>query len=448
MSRGVALLRQGDCAVEVLAGVSEEKLIAHIQQGLADPTRQPMQLVLVPWYLYATWSKLEGFFGLTRSHGPTVAGYYGESVAAKDFPKSRDLGRATFIDLANLDPMDWARVVRAAGFDSLRSGCLGLLAAGSAVYADPWLNGTALGARIDSLNQLADATDWQKRLPAARQILSALWGLIFEEGTGKADFHQPPKTLKATFQTGMDARAWVFRLCFPSQHFGPAEVLSRFWPNEAEATALSQLLLQSSDLLRVHWMADSGSVEITAVLFASAPSVSRPKDARTLWLEPLQSAQMMENPFDKPGSPQAPHLKALPVANAAPAAVKPVAMDEKQARLMADTSAKLRDLTQMVRERDEVIRELRSGGVGTAPPLPPPDTDGLLEAFQFRFFEADNELRRLEQQVAEIERTGSDPLRIAALKRRIAELTEKEKGWIRTIAQTIDLYRQKRSAGG
>ena len=452
MARGVAILRQGDCAVEVLSGAgTEEKVMAHLRGSGGDPSHQPIHLVLVPWNHYMEWSKLEGLFGLSRTHGPTLAGYFGEPIPAVKLPASRDIPRAILVDLANLDPLDWARTVRAIGLESLRSGCLGLLAPGTSVYTDHWLNGTPLGPRIDSISQLSEVTaipDWQKRLPAARQITSALWSLIFEEGIGKADFNLPPKTLKASFQSGVDARAWVFRLCFSSQHFGPNEVMTRFWPNSADPWSLPQQIRKASDLLRVHWLPDSGSVEITAVLFASAPSVLRPRDARTLWLEPIQATLVTENPLEKAGSSSAPYLKALPLGAAIPSAAKPAAPDERQSKILSEMAGKLRDLSQMIRERDESIRELRSGGVGTAQPLPPPDTEGLLEAFQFRFAEAEDELQRLEQQVLEAERGNGDAIRLARTKKRIQELTEKEKNWIRTIAQTLERYRLKRAGGG
>ncbi len=441
LARGVSILRGSNCAVEVLSGeMTEERVIARLAQARGNPDKQPLQLVLVPWHKYFLWNKLEGYLGLTRNHGPTVAGYLAEKTAWKDLPASRSIPRVVLLDLSQLDPQEWARVVRAAGVESSKSGINGLLSSPPSSYAETWLNGTLLGPRIDGLAilpEVRESPEWVKRLPTARILLSSLWSMIFDEGSGKSDFNLPPKIPKAFFQTGIDPRAWVFRLCFSGQNLGQAEILRRFWPQASEPTALPQLLIRYSDLLRVHWAPENNAVEITCALFQSAPSVQHPQAVRTLWIDPAQSIPT-NDPLAKP----------FPLGGAAPVAVRPTGPDERSSKALNDAALKLREMTQNIRERDEIIKELRAGGVGSAAPLPPPDTEALLETFQFRFAEAEDELRRLESAVQ-----GADPAdlkgpRLAVLQKRISVLTEMEKNWIRSIATTLERYKSRRAAGG
>jgi hypothetical protein len=433
LARGVALLRQGDCAVEVLPGGTKEEAV--IERLVAGSNPQPIHLVLAPWHQYLKWNRLEGHLGLTRTGGPTLAGYLAETTTWKEIPPGRDVPRLTLLDLAQLDPIEWSRVVRAAAAEGLRSGVAPLLAPQAPLYAETWMNGTPLGPRLDALALLAEvknSPEWTKRLPSARILLSSLWSLIFEEGSGKSDFHLPPKVPKATFQCGIDARAWIFRLCFPSPQLAQSEILGRFWPTPEEPLALPQLLLKYSDLLRVHWVPENHAVEITAGLFHSAPSVARAHTVRTLWLDPIAGFEANE-----------PKAKPFP---AVAAGTPPARAPEGPAK--PDTSEKIRELSAMIRERDEIIRELRAGGVGSAPPMPPPDTEAILETFRFRFDEAEQELIHLEAAVAQAEQQGVSGPKLAVLKKRIAELTEREKDWVRTIAQTLERFKARRAAGG
>src|SRR5687768_44006 len=40
--------------------------------------RETLDLLMVPWHTYLHYQKLEAQFGLTRTHGPTMVGYFAE----------------------------------------------------------------------------------------------------------------------------------------------------------------------------------------------------------------------------------------------------------------------------------------------------------------------------------------------------------------------------------
>ena len=91
--------------------------------------------------------------------------------------------------------------------------------------------------------------------------------------------------------------------------------------------------------------------------------------------------------------------------------------------------------------RDELIQELRSGGVSTAPALPAPDADALLEAFQQKYFETRYQIRQFEIQIQDIEKNGANPEQIELLRLKIAKLHAQETNWVKKLAITIETYR-------
>jgi hypothetical protein len=82
--------------------------------------------------------------------------------------------------------------------------------------------------------------------------------------------------------------------------------------------------------------------------------------------------------------------------------------------------------------------------VGTAPPLPPPDPESLLEAFQERFFEARLMIRNLELEIVDAERQGASAAQLEQIRQKIAALANRERAWLQKLTATIELYREAR----
>jgi hypothetical protein len=160
---------------------------------------------------------------------------------------------------------------------------------------------------------------------------------------------------------------------------------------------------------------------------------------KTLWIEPLNERFLSE--------PK--HLKIFPIAQASAAPQAPQASGitdaEKMKKLLGDAADRMKALKQMVAERDQVIRELRSGGVGVSQTLPMPDAEALLEAFQHRYSEAQFEIRKLELQIHSAETKGASPGLIQSLQGQVEQWTKKEEEWIQKIQETIQTEKKRRS---
>ena len=100
----------------------------------------------------------------------------------------------------------------------------------------------------------------------------------------------------------------------------------------------------------------------------------------------------------------------------------------------------IRDLNKKLADKEDLIKELKRGGVGVAAPPPPPDAEALLEAFQHRYSEVRYQIEQLEEQVNEAQKLHPDEIK--RLKGRIDALLNREKDWIQTLSNTLESLRE------
>ncbi len=448
LARVVASAR-GYADVKTLSGdTTEESLVKQLETMSAN-------LVLVPWYRYLAWSRVEALYGLTRTSGPTFAGYFCEQLLPYELGGQADHLRAILIDFTNPEGSEIHTTLRSLVSPPRRSGIRPLLETASPVYCENWYQGQGLGARMDAVLALPEIanTDWSKRANSIRLCLNAFWSLIYEEGPGKGEITQAlgSKSPRAYFQIGVNARCVAMRLCYSMPQWSPKDTLGQFWPEPKRPTSAAQLLLRYADFLRVHTVAENQDIEVVATLFPSAAAERGFGQVHTLWVEPITAQLITEAPFEAPG-PAKKHLLPLPLTgggggprlatdDAARAGIGHKAKD----RFIVEAAVKIRELKNLLAERDDMINELRAGGVGTSQPMPPPDAESLLEAFQERYFEARFQIRQFEISIAQLERGGATPEQIEALRVRMNALANREQAWIKRIAATLEHFRESKT---
>jgi hypothetical protein len=443
LMRTVNALRQHVTLIPLRSDLTEAAVLEQLES-------QQIQLVLVPWYRYLAWTRVEAFYGLTRTSGPTFAGYFADQVAPGELPLPSEHLRAILLDLVHLSTHDSLTLLLSLIQPEKRSGIRPLIDRGTTVFTESWAGAQPLGSKLDGILSLPEiaGSDWVKRSTAIRGAVSALWSLVYEEGPGKGEFAQTigAKSPKGYFQMAADPRSLMFRLCYSMSGWAPKDVMAQFWPDGKRPFAASQLLLRFCDFVRVHIIAESPDLEVIAGFYPSAPSEKLPSSARSLWIEPLAPQLIEEVPFAAPG-PANPLLKPFPgVVVAATRAAAGTGLEDPAAkdRFIFNAAVKLRELKRALEEREEQIRELKSGGVGTAPPLPLPDPESLLEAFQERFFEARLQIRQLELSIVDAERTGATPQQLESIRQKIAALTQRERSWLSKLTGTVQLYRESK----
>ena len=260
LSRKIDALRPFARFEILSSALTENELLKHLEP-------RSIQLMLLPWYRYIASKKIEAFYGLTRTTGPTCVGYFGDPVALYELGESTEYLRSILLDFTNLSVAETVSLFSAVALEQNRSGIRPLLGGTTPIYTENWYagGGTPLGPRLDvlsSIPEIRQSPEWQSRSSSIRIAISSFWSLIFEEGPGNEGLALAltSKNPKACFQLGASARCLALRLCYPSASASPRDVLSAFWPKRTDLTRASQLLLRHCDFLRVHLISETQMV--------------------------------------------------------------------------------------------------------------------------------------------------------------------------------------------
>lgn len=438
LNRSIDILRR-IAEVRILpAGTSEDELLLKLNE-------LSCQLIIVPWYRYLVWSRVEAVYGLTRTTGPTFAGYFCEPLLPYELGAHEDQLslRTILLDFSGLTPHESLIIVRSLFQDSTRGGIYPLLTGESQVYTEAWNSGKGNGIRMDVISGLPEVIEhgWGVRANAIRICMTALWSLVYD-GPGKSEMSQAISAVantqaRAQFNVSASAQGLVFRLCYGVPGGSPKSVFEEFWPNTTQQVSSAQLLIRYGDFLRVHWIPETSEIEVVVGFFRSGPSEAYFAHVHTLWIEPISNKLVFATPKnclkDLPGMP-------IPLAQAQRDSEKVSEIKAKD-RAIADASSKIKALHEALAEKDRQILELRAGGVGTAEPLPPPQMEDLVETFQERYFEARYQIRQFELEIADLEKKGATQGQIEALQKKMAALIHREHSWIKRISTALRSFR-------
>ena len=411
-----------------------------------------VRLVVAPLKEYLSWKLIDAFLGTMRTRGPTFAGHFTEPTPLEILEdRSSSSLRKIVLDCYHLTPAEVFLMVQSLVDENNRSGLLPLLQPNTPIYCENWFDNQGLGHRIDLLLGLSQVskTDWAQRASSLRILLTSLWTLVYEEGPGKGANkvkREGDSMPLAYFQFAADPRIAVMRLFFHSLPMSaPLEALKVFIPDRERPSRASQLLLRFSDFLRVHSVPETHSLEIVTGLLPSAPAERSFSSLHTFWIDPLADALMSERPYSMP-NPQSPRLVKLSSEEIQAPRLKlvenkPSPAERIHKKLINDATQEIRQLKSQLHERNEKIRELRLGGIGASHPLPPPEPEDLLEAFQERFFDAQYQIRQFELQLERLKAGGAQSYEMEALRLKMEALANREKSWIQKILLTLQSYR-------
>lgn len=392
-------------------GLDEEAALAKLEQASCD-------LVLLPWYRYLSWSRVEGHFGLNRTQGRTCAGYFIEPILNAELDYRPSYQRIILLDFTRLSARDSALLALSLADEGLRCGLPGLFDSKPApkFWSTKWNSQDDLGAFLVELSKLDVRNDASFLNPFLfKSALLALWDIVFEE-SGR----------RAVFEIAFTTEKLAVRVIYPKQGWSPVDVIDAFYPSLEKRTQPYQLLRALSDALRVHWIAERGEIEITLAFTADAPTEKGFDEIHTLWVEPI-----------------APHLLT----------------DEKSGlKLLSDTlharekseadrlTEKLEQLRKELQLKEKKIQEMRMGGVGQPPPQGLPEPQMLIDAFSQRFFENIHRVRQLKEDIDKASGEGAFQSHVEHLKKELAQAHREEDAWMMKIAAILKAYREHRDA--
>ncbi len=425
-----------------------------LQQRLAA---QPELRLVLPWDRYARSLRLEP--------ADRIAGYFSEAITlaqiVPEISKSSGahLGRHILLDWNTAAATSIAQIVHWTGLwlnPGVATGMRPLVKPESLIYCENWQPGAGMGFRLDQAQSAIESltpensSRWHPHLPRVRSILCDLWSAVYEFGAARAITSQQG-TPVAYFQLSGHADLLVFRLQFPTMSTHATEVLGELNPLGHAKSAADRAahpvhrIYRDADFLRAHFFKENPSVELTVALRWTPPSqeVITQQPLKPLWLAQTPLSLLKEPPFEAP-SPQEPRLRVLPSAAVAPREVSSGG-DAARDRKLQEAAQLIQRMRGELKQKDELISELRAGGVGTSQPLPPPDAQGLLLAFQQRYFEMNLSIRKLEAQVHQLESGQAAPAQLEPVKRKLQTLQEQEREWLTTLSDTLGRVRSAKA---
>lgn len=247
-------------------------------------------LVLLPWYHYLQWKRVEAFFGTYRLQGTTVAGYFADALLPFEFSTIPNYQRFILLDFYRWESADIEWILRSLLTTRTHSGLAGLCTRTTPVYVDEWFDDAASAPRsIENCLKLpiVQNTTFGPRTSSIRLYLTSLWSMCFE---GRHAL--PSQTPAATFEVAEIQQKLVIKLLFETSEHTLQRMMGALWPAATGSTAsLFSPLKEMSrqvDYLRVQQFPESQQVEITGIFFPQAPVLQFPNELRGWWIEPLQ----------------------------------------------------------------------------------------------------------------------------------------------------------------
>ena len=268
---------------------SESEVIAWVEKN-------KIQLVMLPWYLYLTWKKLEGHFGLLRLDGATVAGYFADPVLPFEFSHAPNYHRNILFDFYRFEQAEIELMMSALLHSHKRAGFAGMIQKDTPLFHMDWYDHDAASTRVlDTIYKLVlfQNSVWANRISHLHFYLHALWELF-----GKAKRSTVSAHPCAEFEVSEFNKRLAIKFIFESSELSVKNMLQYCWPNATHHLHAMNELIRNSDFIRVHHYPESQQVEITAFFIPSAPSIHYPHEVRGFWIEPLKHKYLKTNKDD------------------------------------------------------------------------------------------------------------------------------------------------------
>jgi hypothetical protein len=279
--------------MEVLPStLSEAEVIEHF-------THHSYSLILLPWYKYLAWKKIESHFGALRMQGPTVVGYFADAILPFEFSKMPNFNRMILLDFYRLDQTEIEMMIHSLSREERKSGLSAFVDKNTQIFHSSWYNHDHASTRcVDSAMSipLLKSAQWSGRMPALRIYLTALWTLCFRER------HSMQSTEScAELEISEVNKRLAIKLVFESRELTLKHTMDHLWPADAQNKDGSvRELVRNSDFLRVSHFPESHLVEMTAFFTPDAPSKHYPGEVRGFWVEPLKN-KFLKIDEDLPG---------------------------------------------------------------------------------------------------------------------------------------------------
>jgi hypothetical protein len=425
--------------------VSEEELIQNLKGD-------EFTLVLAPAHKYLRWNKVEGAFGPSRKTGPAFAGYFAQNIEEKEKTHlfERLTPRLLLFDFEKSTPSETLIWISALAQEKQRFGLEPLISPDATIYFDRWDESSDVFLKMEKTLALPEVQSelWKPHLNTLRISLLGLWSWIYEEGPGKETLSQSQRA-KALFLISANEKNVYMRISTVFPGWRQKDLLSAFSKSLEKKSSPFSLFFQNADFIRLQTIDDGPDLDLTLGFSAEGFLDAASQKIPTLWIEPIGSSLIESIHHDSLPEDFSSRYQPLNAVSSSQTRQSnsnrliSEKINQKMGRLIEDNQKLKQDL----REHQEVIRELKNGGVGSAPPLAPPDVPALIEALQEKYFDGQFQIRQFEYDIQKVNRLGGDEKVIKALDLKMKSLIKKQDEWISELASIIRRVKEERDAG-
>lgn len=405
------------------------------------------QWVFLPWYSYLEWNRLEASLKSPDHGDARLAGYFADQVPIDALPESLRRNRCMLLDLKTLSPLDLKKMIHSFSDPKLRTGLHAFIGDRTTLYTDEWLPSDPLGKLFDAFTaHLQQFEAWRGNSHVLYHCFIALWSLLYENLQSQDALIQASKTSSeslAHFEFANEENTLLLRLVFVKPLWKITELLEAFWPQTNRIHQSSQWFRQNADWMRVTQAKGSSEIEL---LLAFTPNREFPvlgSSLRTFWVETMTERNFNQEPEKIPNR-QVP----LRIVTETPSGLqeenKNLEAIKKKDLFIQAQNTQLQEYREEIAKQKQLLQELRMGGVGSAPPLPKPDPETLLDAFKNLYHIASQEISDIEEQLQqETELSSQERFRI---EKRLDYLKQCEALWIQHLGEILKEFKKRRKA--
>lgn len=326
------------------------------------------QLVMLPWYKYLAWKKVEAFFGLTRTSGPTVAAYTAETLDPKNFPDIPDYPRFYLFDLVRFSPNENLKLITPLLSNETRTGIQPLLKPNSTIHFFNWDGRERTSLMLEGWFELPEFSGiYKDRKHAISSAFEGAKDLLF--GSSISTSGMP------CVHFGMDAETITVRIGVRLATAPNNQMIQTFWSKSKLPLSPLCTLSRYTDFFRAQWSSTPHQLDLTLVWTNSKPSERNTScQMRATWLEPVSADLSREEPLfiAKPEGV----YKALPEI-----ILMMMAGEDTNA---SSNPSKVQALQKQLLEKEQLIKDLKSGGASVPMKSSLPDEEALIEALKQR----------------------------------------------------------------
>ena len=259
------------------ASFSEADFLKHLES-------HTYTVILLPWYRYLSWKKLETRFGSLRLEGPTIAGYFADAILPFELSSMPSFHQMILLDFYRLDSFEIETLLQALIFPDQKAGFRGILPLTTPIHHQDWFDHDGANTRcIDAImnTALLKSKRWEPRTQQLRFFLTALWTLGFSDRSGRRTGERVAQLEIAEF-----SKRIAIKFVIEDAELTLKQTMEYFWPSQNHQNQAIHAMIKNSDFIRVAHFPESRQVEITAFFLESSPTLHHPGEMRGFWIEP------------------------------------------------------------------------------------------------------------------------------------------------------------------